>query len=57
MLVFGQQVTNLKNFDIALFKFKDTTRKQDDMLLCIILDVLEDSKNHPESKGMLWMVD
>ena len=26
------------------------------MLLCIILDELEDSKNHPESKGMLWMV-
>ena len=31
-------------------------RKQDDMLLCMILDELEDSKNHSESKGMLWMV-
>ena len=31
-------------------------RKQDGMLLCIILDELEDSKNHPESKGMLWIV-
>ena len=27
------------------------------MLLCIILDELEDSKNHPKSKSMLWMVD
>ena len=35
---------------------RDMARKQDGMLLCIILDELEDSKNHPESKGMLWMV-
>ena len=36
---------------------RDTARKQDSMLLCIILDELEDSKNHPKSKSMLWMVD
>ena len=35
---------------------RDMARKQDGMLLCIILDELEDSKNHPESKGMFWMV-
>ena len=35
---------------------RDTARKKDGMLLCIILDELEDPKNHPESKGMLWMV-
>ena len=34
---------------------RDTARKKDGMLLCIILDELEDSKNHLESKGMLWM--
>ena len=35
---------------------RDMARKQVGMLLCIILDELEDSKNHHESKGMLWMV-
>ena len=35
---------------------RDMASKQDGMLLCIILDELEDSKNHLESKGMLWIV-
>ena len=26
------------------------------MLLCIVLNKLEDFKNHPKSKGMLWVV-
>ena len=70
MMVFGQQVTNV-NFFYFINTFlvsdngkslispllnRDTARKQDGMLLCIILDELEDSKNRPESKGMLWMV-
>ena len=36
---------------------RDMVRKQDGLLLYIILDESEDSKNHPESKSMLWMVD
>ena len=46
---------NSKNLILPLLN-RITARKKDGMLLYIILDELEDYKNHPESKGMLWMV-
>ena len=55
-LVSDDGKTLMMSQGFAPLKFRDKTRKQDGMLSCIILDELEDSKNHPESKGMHWMV-
>ena len=64
MMVFDQ-VTNVKFFYfrntflvsdnskslISFLLYRDTARKQDGMLLCTILDELEDSRNHPRNSG------
>ena len=68
-MVFGQQVTNVifyfrntflvsDNGKILILPLlnRDTARMKGCILLCLILDELENFKNHPESKHMLWMV-